>query len=86
MAQNQITKSVVGIVSVALSFALGLTLYKAFLVADVADTKKAPVASPKPMKQFSGHGQAVSDNKNDDQRQALNKKMVTTAPSSEMLG
>lgn len=86
MAKNQVTRSVVGIVSVALSFALGITLYQAFLVANVEEVKKAPAPKPQPMKEFSGHGQAVSDNKNDGDRQAMNKKMVKSSSSSEMLG
>ncbi len=100
MTKTELKKSLVGIVSVSLSFALGITLYQAFLVADMSDLedkklvskpqKSAPKPSkpskPKPMKDFSGHGKAVSDNKDDSQRQSQNREMVQSASSSQMLG
>jgi hypothetical protein len=97
MTKTELKKSLVGVVSVSLSFALGITLYQAFLVADMSDLedkklvskpqKSAPKPSkPKPMKDFSGHGKAVSDNKDDSQRQSQNREMVQSASSSQMLG
>ena len=38
------------------------------------------------MKEFSGHGDAVSDKKDDSQRHTQNKEMVESAPASQMLG
>lgn len=96
MTKTELRGNVVGVVAVALSFALGITIYQAFLIADMDDVKSkgagekrrpAPKpAKPQPMKEFSGHGQAVSDNKKDSERQALIKQMVEEAPSSQMLG
>ena len=39
-----------------------------------------------PMINASGHGDAVSDKKDDSQRQTVNKQMVESAPASQMLG
>ncbi len=97
MTKTDLKKSLVGIVSVSLSFALGITLYQAFLVADMSDLEDKKLASkpqknaskpprPQPMKDFSGHGKAVSDNKDDSKRQSQNREMVQSASSSQMLG
>jgi len=40
MTKIELRRNVVGIVGVALSFALGVTLYQAFLLADMADVEK----------------------------------------------
>jgi len=37
------------------------------------------------MKEFSGHGQAVSDNVSNNQKVSSNKQMIQSAPLSEML-
>ena len=98
MTKIELRRNVVGIVGVALSFALGVTLYQAFLLADMADVekedlsqvKRTPPPKPKPtkpqMKEFSGHGKAVDDKKNDGERAQTTKRMIQNAPSSEMLG
>ena len=111
MTKTEIRKNLIGIVSVALSFALGFTAYNAFKTADLADLRKkpqqpqpakpAPPAPPTPqaknlsgdrmrvrksrMKEFSGHGQAVSDNVANNEKVSSNKQMIQSAPSSEML-
>jgi hypothetical protein len=92
-------KNLVGVVTIGLSFALGMTLYNAFLIADMVDLEKVnlsadrktlppkPIVPKKPpMKDFSGHGNAVSDKQDDSQRQSQNKKMVESASASQMLG
>lgn len=97
MSKVEMRRNLVGVVSIALSFALGMTLYQAFLIADMADVEKKDLApknpAPKPaappkqeMKEFSGHGMAVDDNKEDSQRAQSTKAMIQKAPSSEMLG
>lgn len=102
MNKVELRKNLIGVVSVGLSFALGMALYNAFLIADLQDVEKEdlsvapkkavnpaprPAAPPKQkMKAVSGHGQAVDDNKNDNQRAQTTKKMIANAPSSEMLG
>ena len=108
MTKTEIRKNLIGIVSVALSFALGFTAYNAFKTADLADLRKKPQqpqpAKPAPpapkaknlsgdrmrvrksrMKEFSGHGQAVSDNVANNEKVSSNKQMIQSAPSSEML-
>jgi hypothetical protein len=91
-------KNLVGVITISLSFALGLTLYNAFLLADMVDVEKAnlsvdkkpsppkPIPKKAPMKDFSGHGEAVSDKKDDSQRHTQNKQMVESASASQMLG
>lgn len=96
-------ENLLGVVTISLSFALGMTLYNAFLIADMVDVEKVnlsadtktppPPPPPKPtvpkkapMKDFSGHGNAVSDKKDDSQRQSKNKQMVESASASQMLG
>ena len=68
------------------------------VIADMEDLEKSepvnakksappkPLPVKKPMKEFSGHGEAVSDKANDSQRQVQNKQMVESAPASQMLG
>ena len=85
-------------ITISLSMALGLTLYNAFLLADMADVEKIdlsvdkkktppkPIPKKEPMKEFSGHGDAVSDKKDDSTRHTQNKQMVESAPASQMLG
>jgi len=87
MAKVKFTRHAVQVVTIALSWALGMTLVEAFKRADFEDVEKE-AAQPKPseMKEFSGHGQAVSDNKDDSTRQAQNREMVESASDSEMLG
>ena len=118
MTKTEMRKNLIGVVSVALSFALGFTLYRAFQVADLQDLQQKSAAMslrqnlphlhpphlPKAMakkvnlagqqamrvrkermKEFSGHGQAVSDNVPDNQKVSNNKQMIQSAPSSEML-
>jgi hypothetical protein len=96
MKGTEFRKNLVGVITISLSFALGMTLYNAFLIADMVDLEKAnpnratppkPIPMKKePMKDFSGHGDAVSDKKDDSQRQTQNKEMVESAPASQMLG
>tara|TARA_R100000388_G_scaffold87367_1_gene67279 strand:+ start:129 stop:425 length:297 start_codon:yes stop_codon:yes gene_type:complete len=98
MKGTQFRKNLIGVVTISLSFALGMTLYNAFLIADMEDLEKSepvnakksappkPLPVKKPMKEFSGHGEAVSDKANDSQRQVQNKQMVESAPASQMLG
>jgi len=108
MTKQALRSNLIGVVAVSLSFALGITLYQAFLVADLADLedsterKSAPKPAPKPapkfsggstpvqkrrsaMKEFSGHGQAVSDNVPDNEKVNSNKQLIQKAKSSEML-
>lgn len=118
MTKTEMRKNLIGVVSVALSFALGFTLYRAFQVADLQDLQQKSASdepAPKPappapakapqsngkkvnlagqramrvrkerMKEFSGHGQAVSDNVPDNQKVTNNKQMIQSAPASEML-
>ena len=95
-------KNLVGVITISLSFALGMTIYNAFLLADMVDVEKLdlsidkkktptkpipkPITKKPPMKDFSGHGDAVSDKKDDSQRHTQNKQMVESAPASQMLG
>ena len=95
-------KNLVGVITISLSFALGMTIYNAFLLADMVDVEKLdlsidkkkpptkpipkPIPKKPPMKDFSGHGDAVSDKKDDSQRHTQNKQMVESAPASQMLG
>jgi|TARA_R110002012_G_scaffold49733_3_gene128600 hypothetical protein len=98
MKGTEFRKNLVGVITISLSFALGMTLYNAFLIADMEDLEKStsskkPTPPPKPipmtkdpMINASGHGDAVSDKKDDSQRQTVNKQMVESAPASQMLG
>jgi len=104
MTKQALRSNLIGVVAVSLSFALGITLYQAFLVADLADLedsterKSAPKPAPKSsggstpapkrrssMKEFSGHGQAVSDNIPENEKVNSNKQLIQKAKSSEML-
>lgn len=104
MTKQALRSNLIGVVAVSLSFALGITLYQAFLVADLDDLdtkaeerKPAPKPAPKfsgnsraksvapKMKEFSGHGQAVSDNVPDNEKVSSNKQLIQKAKSSEML-
>ena len=104
MTKQALRSNLVGVVAVALSFALGITLYQAFLSADLEDLEEElaePEPTPKPapkfsgnshakrtsknMKEFSGHGQAVSDNVSDSEKASATKQMIQEAKSSEML-
>ena len=94
----ELRKNLVGVITISLSFALGMALYNAFLLADMVDVEKIdlsidkkktptkPIPKKPPMKEFSGHGDAVSDKKDDSQRHTQNKQMVESAPASQMLG
>lgn len=98
MKGTEFRKNLVGVITISLSFALGMTLYNAFLLADMVDIEKLdlsidkkttptkPLPTKQPMKNVSGHGNAVSDKKDDSQRHTLNKEMVQSAPASQMLG
>ena len=93
MKGTEFRKNLVGVITISLSFALGMTLYNAFLIADMEDLEKStsskkptPPPKPIPMTKASGHGDAVSDKKDDSQRQTVNKQMVESAPASQMLG
>jgi|TARA_R110002012_G_scaffold57024_1_gene146694 hypothetical protein len=98
MKGTEFRKTLVGVITISLSFALGMTLYNAFLIADMDDLEKNTLSSDKkttptkplptkqPMKNVSGHGNAVSDKKDDSKRQTQNKEMVQSAPASQMLG
>lgn len=106
MDKIALRRNVIGVVSVGLSWALGLALYKAFSIADFKDLEKEnlsidrgepktvkktpPPVAPKPsvgakMKEFSGHGKAVSDNVPESKKVAQNKQLIAEAKDSQML-